>query len=355
LFKLGESLAHTFPAENFVIPTREEKPAMRRAPVRMVRVALVFSFFLLANICAGKPQRRVESLAISPDGKLIALSYSSGDTTFIYTVAVDTGHAVRLTSAKTGKELRPSFVPDGNRIAYTYSAGKEAHSQIIIVNADGSNPQAWSPFQVGDFGPVFSPDNKTIVFSRSGFFGSYSTIAQPHAHDWNIYAADLDGSNVRQLTNEHFYMASAPSISADGTKLVVVAESPETSQHFKIYSLARTGDPLQTFQPHMPKEVSHKNPIFNCPNYLPDGSILFMAADTRFNYDVYSVNPDTGAIRKITNENGYATDLQVSADGKTAVFLKWKRKRFEVTDESELYVLDVESRKLTPIVVSGLN
>jgi len=116
---------------------------MGRARVKMVRIVLVFSFFLLANTCAGKPQRRVESLAISPDGKLIALSYSSGDTTFIYTVAVDTGHAVRLTSAKTGKESRPSFVPDGKRIAYTYSAGKEAHSQIIIVNADGSNPQPW--------------------------------------------------------------------------------------------------------------------------------------------------------------------------------------------------------------------
>ena len=328
---------------------------MGRARVKMGRIVLVFSFFLLANTCAGKPQRRVESLAISPDGKLIALSYSSGDTTFIYTVAVDTGHAVRLTSAKTGKESRPSFAPDGKRIAYTYSAGKEAHSQIIIVNADGSNPQPWSPFQVGDFGPVFSPDNKTIVFSRSGYFGSYSPIAQPHAHDWSIYAADLDGTNVRQLTNEHFYMASAPSISADGTKLVIVAESPETSQQFKIYSIAHPGDPLQTFQPHVPKEVSHKNPIFNCPNYLPDGSILFMAADKRFNYDVYRVNPDTGAIEKLTNENGYATNLQVSADGKTAVFLKWKRKRLEVTDESEICMLDVESRKLTPVDVSGPN
>ncbi|HEY4837608.1 MAG TPA: hypothetical protein VIH72_03315 [Candidatus Acidoferrales bacterium] len=165
----------------------------------------------------------------------------------------------------------------------------------------------------------------------------------------------MDGTNVRQLTNEHFYMASAPSISADGTKLVIVAESPETSQQFKIYSIAHPGDPLQTFQPHVPKEVSHKNPIFNCPNYLPDGSILFMAADKRFNYDVYRVNPDTGAIEKLTNENGYATNLQVSADGKTAVFLKWKRKRLEVTDESEICMLDVESRKLTPVDVSGPN
>jgi Tol biopolymer transport system component len=325
------------------------------AIAKLVGITLALSLVLLPATSAEKPRRRVEALAISPDGKRIALSYLNGETTFIYTVALDASLAVRLTSAKTGEELSPAFSPDGNHIAYAYFAGKKANSRIIIANADGSDTHSWSPSEVSDFGPLFSADNKTIVFSRSGFFGSYSPIAQPHAHDWSFYAADLDGTNVRELSNESFYTVSAPSISPDGTKMVIVAESLETSQQFKIYSIAHPGDPLQTFQPHVPNEVSNKNPIFNCPNYLPDGSILFMAADKRFNYDVYRVNPATGAIEKLTNENGYATNLQVSADGKTAVFLKWKRKRFEVTDESELYILDVESHKLTPVAINGLN
>jgi TolB protein len=325
------------------------------AIAKVIGVTLVLWFLLLPPMCSAKPPRRVENLAISPDGKFIALSYLSGDTTFIYTVALETGKAVRLTSAKTGEELSPAFSPDGKRIAYTYLAGKEAHSQIIIVSSDGSDPHSWSPSEVSDFGPLFSSDNKTIVFSRSGFFGNYSPIAQPHAHDWSFYAADLDGTNVRQITNESFYMVSAPSFSPDGKKMVVMAEGLETSQHLKVYSITDPGQALQTLQPHVPNEVSHKDPIFNCPNYLPDGTILVMAADRRFNYDVYRVNPDSGAIEKLTNENGYATDLKVSVDGKTAVFLKWKRERSEVTDESELYVLDMQSQKLTPIVISGLN
>jgi hypothetical protein len=69
--------------------------------------------------------------------------------------------------------------------------------------------RAWLPSQgnVRDFSPVFSPDNKTMIFSRSRFYGNYSPIAQPHYHAWDFYAADLDGTNIRQLTNESFYNA----------------------------------------------------------------------------------------------------------------------------------------------------
>jgi TolB protein len=327
---------------------------MHRALAKLITAALAFSFLLLSSAAARKLHHRVEALAISPDGKVIALSYLSGDTTFIYTVALDTGNAVRLTSANAGKELSPAFSPDGKRVAYAYFAGKGTNSRIIIVNADGSEPHSWSTPEASDFGPLFSSDNKTIVFSRSGFFGSYSPIAQPHSHDWSFYAANLDGTNVRQITNESFYNVSAPSLSPDGKKMVMMAEGLETSQHLKIYSITDPGQALQSLQPHVPNEVSHKDPIFSCPNFLPDGNILFMAADRAVSYDVYRLNPDSGAIEKLTNRNRYATDLKVSLDGKTAVFLKWEWKWQDVTDDSVLYVLDVESHRLTPIVITGL-
>jgi Tol biopolymer transport system component len=137
--------------------------------------------------------------------------------------------------------------------------------------------------------------------------------------------------------------------------MVIMAEGLETSQHLKIYSITDPGQAAQTLQPHVPNEVSHKDPIFNCPNYLPDGNILFMAADRAVSYDVYRLNPDSGAVEKLTNRNRYATDLKVSADGKTAVFLKWKWKWQDVSDESVLCVLDVETREVTPVVITGLN
>jgi Tol biopolymer transport system component len=322
---------------------------------RVLRASLLLLFLVAPIACAGTPAGQIDSVSVSPDGKTLAVAYEKGHTIFIYKVAVDSGIATRLTNATTGEETSPSFSPDGKRIAYTYWPGAGARSRIVIVNVDGSNPREWSPSGVADLSPVLSPDNKTIVFSRSEFFGSYSPIAQPHPHAWSFYASDLDGTNIREITNEGFYMASHASISPDGKSMVIVAEGLETNEHIAIYSLTDPGPPTRTLQPHVPKEVDHKNPIFACPNYLPDGRILFMAADRRVDYDVYRLNPETGAIEKLTNRNGYATELKVSADGKTAAFLKWRKNWLGEVVDPQIYLLDLQSHNLTPLKVSGLN
>jgi len=308
---------------------------------------------------AGTSAGQIRSVAISPDGKLIAVDFGKGNSSFIYEISVDTGVATRLTDAKDGEESSPSFSADGKQIAFTYWPSSDPRSRIVIVNVDGSNLRQWSPTGSNDASPVFSPDNKTIVFSRFGFFGSYSPIAQPHPHEWNFYAADLDGGNVRQITNESFYLASAPSVSPDGKNMVVVVEGLETSEHIAVYSLDQPGKPILWLQPHVPHEADHKDPIYNCPNYIPDGkSVLFMAASNGrrvFDYDVYRMELATGSVARLTMGNGYATDLRVSADGKTAVFQKWQADWRHIPVQSKLYLLDVQSRKLTPLVVTGLN
>jgi Tol biopolymer transport system component len=235
------------------------------------------------------------------------------------------------------------------------------HSRIVTVNVDGSDLHSWASSGGNDYWPVFSPDNKTMVFARSGYYGSYSPIAQPHPHAWSFYLADLDGTNVRQLTDESFYMASPPSVSPDGKSMVVVTEDLDTPQKVAVYSLDHPGKPSLTLRPHVPKEADHKDPIFDYPNYMADGkSILFMAASNGkvwagYDYDVYRVDIETGVLERLTEGNGFATDLRVSADGKTAVFLKWRSDWHGTPVKSEIYLLDVQTHKLTPLRLKGLN
>ena len=91
---------------------------------------------------------------------------------------------------------------------------------------------------------------------------------------------------------------------------------------------------------------------------MPDGKrVLFMAASDGkhgYDYDVYSVDLATGSLDRLTNGNGYATDLKVSADGNTAVFLKWQSDRHGTPAKSEVYLLDVQSHKVTPLKITGL-
>ena len=51
----------------------------------------------------GSTLSQIRSVAVSPDGKLIAIDFGRGKTSFIYRIAVDTGSATRLTNAKNWK------------------------------------------------------------------------------------------------------------------------------------------------------------------------------------------------------------------------------------------------------------
>ena len=227
-------------------------------------------------ICLGKSPDHIRSVAVSPDGKIIAVDFEKGGASFIYKIAVDTGNATRLTDAKKGNESSPAFSPNGKRIAFSYLPGNGAHSSIVIGNVDGSDLRPWSLSENNNFSPVFSADNKSIVFSRSGFYGSYSPIAQPHPHAWSFYASDLDGTNVRELTNESFYMASPASVSPDGKNMVIVEEGLNTNREIAIYSLDHPGSQSSHFSLMFQKKPTTRIRYSTFPTTCQTGRAFFL-------------------------------------------------------------------------------
>src|SRR5580658_6723407 len=117
--------------------------------------SLLVLIFLLTVTCAASQSGVMNGLAVSPDGKLILVTYEKDQAAFIYKVSVETGVATRLTKADTGWKSSPSFSADGKQIAYSYTPNKEARSRIIIANVDGSDARQWSPAEVADLSPVF--------------------------------------------------------------------------------------------------------------------------------------------------------------------------------------------------------
>jgi len=137
--------------------------------------------------------------------------------------------------------------------------------------------------------------------------------------------------------------------------MVVMTEDLDTPPKIAIYSLEHADKPARVLRPRVP---GHER-IYNCPNFMRGGkSILFLAATEGwrfYDYDVYRLDLETGVVERLTKKNGYATDLRVSADGKTAAFLKWSSDRHATPVESFLCLLDLQSRNVTPIKVNGLN
>jgi Tol biopolymer transport system component len=121
----------------------------------------------------------------SPDGRRIAFSAWSHDTSDLYVMNADGTGQQRLTSDSTW-DGGPTWSPDGRALAFT------SRADIYVINADGSaqrrlvrgaRPGALPP---GDL--AWSPRGDTIAFvkARDG--------------DLEIYVMNADGSEERRLT-----------------------------------------------------------------------------------------------------------------------------------------------------------
>jgi Tol biopolymer transport system component len=300
----------------------------------------------------------IGDFAFSPDGQFIVLSRSNGSSSFLYRVALDTGKATRLTQTERGFEGSPSFSPDGKRIAFAYRPNRSSRSRIYIAALDGSgsHPLFSSDSDADDFSPVFTTNGDRVYFARSAFFGNYSPIARPGQHEWDIYSVDADGRNLRQITNEHFYQISAPSLSTDGKKMLFSTDTEDGSR-LAIYTFDNPSKPQTLLQPHVPNEP--RSPIFGSALFTPDGqNVLFLAASegrrgAACDYDVYRMSLRGGSIAKLTSGNGYATGLCVSPDGRKAIFMKWTFDERRMPIANQLHMLNLETRETSPLPISG--
>jgi Tol biopolymer transport system component len=93
------------------------------------------------------------------------------------------------------------------------------------------------------------------------------------------------------------------------------------------YTLVQsTGKPILKMQPKNPKTGMTDSPIYDGPNFSPDGkSLLFLAASDGkhgFDYDVFRVNIETGTVEQLTQKSGYTINLRLASNGKMAAMVR---------------------------------
>jgi len=316
---------------------------------RLIRICCSFLLLCPSISCAGKSTGEIDGIQVSPDQKFIAVTFVKEKSFTIYRIALDSGHATRFTTARSGEESAPTFSPDGKLVAYSY-VPKGEPQRIIVMNTDGSNQRSFGESGPANLDATFAPDAKTIYFRRSQ--------QPPHYHEWDIFSVQLDGTNLKQLTHEGFYKNSKPSISPDGKTMVLMTEGMSTPEQIALYSLEHPEKPPVLLRPHLPRGSS-RDPIYVDPQFSPDGkSIVFMAASdgkSGYDYDIYRMELATGTLERLTVGNGFANNLCVFPDGKTVMFQKWHSDWRGTSVDGELYLLDLQTRKVTLFKVSGLN
>jgi WD40 repeat protein len=132
----------------------------------------------------------------SPDGKHIVYNRYSGDSSRIWLMNADGSNQHPITGPNNRYDNRPSFSPDGTRVAFG-TAAKSGECRIRIVNVDGTGDHQVTNSQANDFSPAFSPDGTQIVFDRD-------TPGDTTA----VYRQALSGGQAIKLANGDDYDAS---------------------------------------------------------------------------------------------------------------------------------------------------
>ncbi len=134
--------------------------------------------------------------AISPNGKQVVFE-SMGK---LYIQSTSGGRAKRLTSAKTEREVFPSWSRDGKRIVYVAWQDQEL-GQIKTVSSSGRSAKTVTK-EPGHFArPQFSPDGKTIVFEKNQ--GGY-LISPAWSENPGIYQVSASGGEIERVSKSGF-------------------------------------------------------------------------------------------------------------------------------------------------------
>src|SRR5262249_38730263 len=112
-----------------------------------------------------------------------------------------------------GENAEAYFSPAGKKLIFQRAAKADGCDQIFSINIDGSDMKMLSNGQGKTTCSYFTPDKKHIVYA-STFKASPDCPPKPdysRGYVWalfpgfDILVADLDGSNVRQLTTTARY------------------------------------------------------------------------------------------------------------------------------------------------------
>ncbi len=115
-----------------------------------------------------------------------------------------TDHSVKVLS--TEWDNFPFFSPSGDRILFTRQKAEDKDFDVFTMKPDGSDVKRLTTSRGTDGHATWTSDGKRILFmsTRSGFKDEremYDNSPQPYAQN---FIMDVDGSNVRQLTDSRW-------------------------------------------------------------------------------------------------------------------------------------------------------
>jgi TolB protein len=188
-----------------------------------------------------------------PQGRIVFSSDRDGGVVELWSMNPDGSGVVQLTHH--GADMQdwwPVFSPDGAHIAFTryLSTGTpgDFSEALYLMNPDGTHLQLLSNMgnNVDDNLAEFSPNGREIAFASDRndpnrlTNGCRFSIGGPGCN-WDIFVMRLDGTHLRQLTNDPG-ADTYPEFSPDGGRIMFTSTRSGSSE---IYTMNRDGKNVQ--------------------------------------------------------------------------------------------------------------
>ena len=248
--------------------------------------------------------------SISPDGSRIVFSWR-GD---LWKVSAQGGHAERLTTHPSNDELS-AFSHDGTRIAF--SSNRTGHANIHLMRVDGTDVRQVTnedqDHHLTGFG-VDEAGNEVVTLASFREGDNYSA-PRP-------YMCAITGGDIVRL---HDAFGRYPKISPDGRKVLFTRGGSHWSRRHYRGPDARDVW-LYDRMDHSFTRLTHweGNDARAC--WVGNDEALFLSDRELDCVNVYRMDVDQGdrRARRITNfSEDDVQDLDVSLDGSTAVLMAW--------------------------------
>ena len=193
------------------------------------------------------------------------------------------------------------------RIAYITKAGPRY--QLLVADADGSDPQTIVTSNEPLLSPRWSPDGTRIAYVS---FEAKKPV---------VYVQNL-ATGARQAVANFRGSNSSPAWSPDSRRLAVTLTKDGGSQ---LYIMNADGGNAQ--------RVMTSGAIDTEAHFMPDGQSILFTSDRGGSPQIYRLNLGSGAVERLTFDGTYNVSPRPFPDGKGFAFVRRDGGRFQIASQ----------------------